>query len=71
MAYQRQVFTRKCVFTIPNTAYPPSAIRLSAFRSKRRLFETPGLVESSSLKLDLLSEVEEHSEEETTEIMTE
>ncbi|GJR76468.1 hypothetical protein Tco_0088833 [Tanacetum coccineum] len=27
MAYQRQVFTRKRVFTIPNTAYPPSAIR--------------------------------------------
>ncbi|GJS55457.1 retrotransposon protein, putative, ty1-copia subclass [Tanacetum coccineum] len=26
-AYQRQVFTRKRVFTIPNTAYPPSAIR--------------------------------------------
>ncbi|GJT88615.1 hypothetical protein Tco_1070332 [Tanacetum coccineum] len=25
--YQRQVFTRKLVFTIPNTAYPPSAIR--------------------------------------------
>ncbi|GJV09057.1 hypothetical protein Tco_1346713 [Tanacetum coccineum] len=27
MAYQRQVFTRKRVFTIPNMAYPPSAIR--------------------------------------------
>ncbi|GJS54778.1 hypothetical protein Tco_0628140 [Tanacetum coccineum] len=27
MAYQRQVFTRKCLFTIPNTVYPPSAIR--------------------------------------------
>nr|GFA60864.1 hypothetical protein [Tanacetum cinerariifolium] len=26
MAYQRQVFTRKRVFTILNTAYPPSAI---------------------------------------------
>ncbi|GJU29927.1 hypothetical protein Tco_1173516 [Tanacetum coccineum] len=25
--YQRQVFTRKRVFTIPNMAYPPSAIR--------------------------------------------
>ncbi|GJR93272.1 hypothetical protein Tco_0265446 [Tanacetum coccineum] len=25
--YQRQVFTRKRVFIIPNTAYPPSAIR--------------------------------------------
>ncbi|GKB60364.1 hypothetical protein Tco_0916550 [Tanacetum coccineum] len=27
MAYQRQVFTRKRVFTILNTAYPPSSIR--------------------------------------------
>ncbi|GJT99503.1 hypothetical protein Tco_1109842 [Tanacetum coccineum] len=41
------------------------------FRSKRRLFETPGLVESSSPELDLFSDIEEHSEEETTEIMTE
>ncbi|GJW66404.1 reverse transcriptase domain-containing protein [Tanacetum coccineum] len=41
------------------------------FRSKRRLFETPGLVESSSPKLDLFYDVKEHSEEETTEIMTE
>ncbi|GJS96155.1 hypothetical protein Tco_0803123 [Tanacetum coccineum] len=41
------------------------------FRSKRRLFETPGLVESSSLELDLFSDVKEHSEEETTKIMTE
>ncbi|GKD34674.1 hypothetical protein Tco_1250183 [Tanacetum coccineum] len=43
----------------------------SVFRSKRRLFETPGLVESSSPELDLFSDIEEHSEEETTEIMTE
>ncbi|GJU08850.1 hypothetical protein Tco_1125280 [Tanacetum coccineum] len=36
------------------------------------LFETPGLVESSSPEFDLFSEIEEHSEEEeTTEIMTE
>ncbi|GJX05450.1 retrotransposon ORF1 [Tanacetum coccineum] len=28
-AYQRQVFTRKRVFTIPNMTYPPSAIRPS------------------------------------------
>ncbi|GJU72382.1 hypothetical protein Tco_1263787 [Tanacetum coccineum] len=41
------------------------------FRSKRRLFETPGLVESSSPELDLFSDIEEHSEEETTKIMTE
>nr|GEX90028.1 hypothetical protein [Tanacetum cinerariifolium] len=42
------------------------------FRSKRRLFETPGLVESSSPELDLFSDIKEHSkEEETTKIMTE
>ncbi|GJZ84508.1 hypothetical protein Tco_0649847 [Tanacetum coccineum] len=41
------------------------------FRSKRRLFETPGLVESSSPELDLFFDIEEHSEEETAEIMTE
>ncbi|GJT18479.1 hypothetical protein Tco_0877185 [Tanacetum coccineum] len=41
------------------------------FRSKKRLFETPGLMESSSLELDLFSDIEEYSEEETTEIMTE
>ncbi|GJR52315.1 retrovirus-related pol polyprotein from transposon TNT 1-94 [Tanacetum coccineum] len=41
------------------------------FRSKRRLFETPGLVDSSSPKLDLFSDIEEHSKEETTKIMTE
>ncbi|GKC76280.1 retrovirus-related pol polyprotein from transposon TNT 1-94 [Tanacetum coccineum] len=43
----------------------------SVFRSKRRLFETPGLVESSSPELNLFSEIEERSEEETTKIMTE
>ncbi|GJZ80788.1 hypothetical protein Tco_0645782 [Tanacetum coccineum] len=36
------------------------------FRSKRRLFETPGLVESNSPKTGLFSDIEE---EETTEIM--
>ncbi|GJY76853.1 retrovirus-related pol polyprotein from transposon TNT 1-94, partial [Tanacetum coccineum] len=41
-----------------------------AFRSKRRLFETPNLVESSSPELDLFSDIKEHLEEETTEIMT-
>ncbi|GJS56358.1 hypothetical protein Tco_1412586 [Tanacetum coccineum] len=40
----------------------------SAFRSKRRLYETPGLVESSSPELDLFSDIQEHS---TTEIMME
>ncbi|GKD27239.1 hypothetical protein Tco_1233453 [Tanacetum coccineum] len=43
----------------------------SVFRSKRRLFETPGLVESSSPKLDLFSDIEEHPKEETIKIMTE
>ncbi|GJT82227.1 reverse transcriptase domain-containing protein [Tanacetum coccineum] len=41
------------------------------FRSKRRLFDTPGLVESSSPELDLFSDIEEHSKEETIEIMIE
>ncbi|GKD56890.1 putative reverse transcriptase domain-containing protein [Tanacetum coccineum] len=40
-------------------------------RSKKRIFETPGLVESSSPKLDLFFDIKEHSEEETTEIMIE
>ncbi|GKD58597.1 hypothetical protein Tco_1296106, partial [Tanacetum coccineum] len=35
-----------------------------------RLFETHGLVESSSPELDLYPDIEEHSGEETTEIMT-
>ncbi|GJR66935.1 hypothetical protein Tco_0013000 [Tanacetum coccineum] len=43
----------------------------SVFRSKRRLFETPGLVESSLPELDLFSKIKEDSKEETTEIMTE
>ncbi|GJU67649.1 hypothetical protein Tco_1253908 [Tanacetum coccineum] len=43
----------------------------SVFYLKIRLFETPGLVESSSPELDLFSDIKEHSEEETTEIMTE
>ncbi|GJW34246.1 retrovirus-related pol polyprotein from transposon TNT 1-94 [Tanacetum coccineum] len=41
------------------------------FCSKRRLFETPGLVKLSSLEFDLFSDIEERSEEEATEIMTE
>ncbi|GKA84120.1 stromal 70 kDa heat shock-related protein, chloroplastic [Tanacetum coccineum] len=40
------------------------------FRSKRRLFETPGLVESNSPEFDLFPDIEERSEEETTEEMT-
>ncbi|GKD23510.1 hypothetical protein Tco_1225213 [Tanacetum coccineum] len=40
------------------------------FRSKRRLFETPGLVESNSLELDFFSDIEERSEEEATKVMT-
>ncbi|GJY95861.1 retrovirus-related pol polyprotein from transposon TNT 1-94 [Tanacetum coccineum] len=41
------------------------------FAQNKRLFETPGLVESSSPELDLFSYIKEHSEEETTEIMIE
>ncbi|GJV54039.1 ribonuclease H-like domain-containing protein [Tanacetum coccineum] len=41
------------------------------FRSKRRLFETHGLVESSSPEFDFFSDIKERSEEEATEIMTE
>ncbi|GJS09202.1 retrovirus-related pol polyprotein from transposon TNT 1-94 [Tanacetum coccineum] len=41
------------------------------FCLKRRLFETPDLVELSSPKFDLFSDIKEHSEEETIEIMTE
>nr|GEU87564.1 hypothetical protein [Tanacetum cinerariifolium] len=40
------------------------------FRSKKRLFETPGLVESSSPKFYLFSDIKERSEEEAIEIMT-
>nr|GEY24395.1 hypothetical protein [Tanacetum cinerariifolium] len=43
----------------------------SAFYSKRRLYETPSLVESSSPEKDLFSDIKEHSKEETIEIMTE
>ncbi|GJY12527.1 gag-pol polyprotein [Tanacetum coccineum] len=41
------------------------------FCSKRRLFETPGLVESNSPKFDLFFDIEDRSEEEVTEVMTE
>ncbi|GKF63044.1 hypothetical protein Tco_0183098, partial [Tanacetum coccineum] len=36
------------------------------FRPKKRLFETPSLVESSSPEFDLFSDIEERSEEEET-----
>ncbi|GJZ98918.1 retrovirus-related pol polyprotein from transposon TNT 1-94 [Tanacetum coccineum] len=39
------------------------------FRSKRMLFETPGLVESSSPKFDFFSNIEERLEEEAIEVM--
>ncbi|GJX45437.1 ribonuclease H-like domain-containing protein [Tanacetum coccineum] len=41
------------------------------FRSKRRLFETRDLVESNSPEFDLFSDIEERSEEEGIEEMTE
>ncbi|GKC46955.1 hypothetical protein Tco_1064677 [Tanacetum coccineum] len=40
------------------------------FRLKRRLFETPGLIESNSPKFDLFSDIEERLEEKGTEEMT-
>ncbi|GJV49420.1 formin-like protein 1 [Tanacetum coccineum] len=68
-------------FNVPRSTdmpYPPVGydistfpLRTTAFRSKKRLYETPGLVESSSPELDLFSDIKEHSEEETTKIMTE
>ncbi|GJV27180.1 reverse transcriptase domain-containing protein [Tanacetum coccineum] len=39
--------------------------------SRRKLFETPSLVESNSPEFDQISKVEEHIEEEVTEIMVE
>ncbi|GKB79199.1 hypothetical protein Tco_0946094, partial [Tanacetum coccineum] len=40
------------------------------FLSKRRLFETPGLVELDSPEFDLFSNIKERSEEEATKFMT-
>ncbi|GKE59808.1 retrovirus-related pol polyprotein from transposon TNT 1-94, partial [Tanacetum coccineum] len=56
-----------------DTPYPPVGYDVSTFplRTTRRLYETPGLMEPSSPELDLFSDIKEHSEEETTEIMTE
>ncbi|GKB65299.1 hypothetical protein Tco_0921485 [Tanacetum coccineum] len=41
------------------------------FRSRRRLFDTPSLVESNSPEFDQISDIEEQSEEEVRETMTE
>ncbi|GJY76274.1 retrovirus-related pol polyprotein from transposon TNT 1-94 [Tanacetum coccineum] len=41
------------------------------FRSRRRLFDTPSLVESNSPKFDHIFDIEEQSEEEVRETMTE
>ncbi|GJZ72931.1 retrovirus-related pol polyprotein from transposon TNT 1-94 [Tanacetum coccineum] len=58
-----------------NASYPTDLLSSEnperLFRLKKRIFETPGLVKSSSLELDLFSDIEEHSEEETIEFMTE
>ncbi|GJS66451.1 retrovirus-related pol polyprotein from transposon TNT 1-94 [Tanacetum coccineum] len=40
------------------------------FRSKRRLFDTPSLIESNSLEFDHIFEIKEQSEEREREIMT-
>ncbi|GJS26547.1 hypothetical protein Tco_0487167 [Tanacetum coccineum] len=43
----------------------------SQIAEQRRLFETPGLVESNSPEFNLFFDIEDHSEEEVTEVMTE
>ncbi|GJY88309.1 retrovirus-related pol polyprotein from transposon TNT 1-94 [Tanacetum coccineum] len=48
----------------------PLEIHGKSISLKRRLFETLGLVESNPSKFDLFSDIEEHSKEEATEIMT-
>ncbi|GJT05523.1 reverse transcriptase domain-containing protein [Tanacetum coccineum] len=50
---------------------PKALISAQVLRSKRKLFETPRLVESNSPEFDQFSEIKEHIEEEVTEIMTE
>ncbi|GKE53344.1 hypothetical protein Tco_1488500, partial [Tanacetum coccineum] len=41
------------------------------FRSKRRFFDTPSLIESNSPEFDYIFDIKEQSEEEVREIMTE
>nr|GEU47456.1 hypothetical protein [Tanacetum cinerariifolium] len=41
------------------------------FRSKRRHYDIPSLIESNSPEFDQISDIEEHSEEEVRETMTE
>ncbi|GKA62218.1 hypothetical protein Tco_0761737, partial [Tanacetum coccineum] len=45
--------------------------RNKKFRSRKRLFDTPSLVESSSPEFDHFSDIEEQSEEEVRETLTE
>ncbi|GKF51513.1 retrovirus-related pol polyprotein from transposon TNT 1-94 [Tanacetum coccineum] len=51
--------------------FPPLENPQRVFRSRRKLFETPRLVESNSPEFDQFSNIEEHIEEEFTEIMAE
>ncbi|GJZ61320.1 hypothetical protein Tco_0617457 [Tanacetum coccineum] len=50
-AYQRQVFTRKRVYTIPNTAYPPSAIAVKMDNPNISMEEYIRLEEEKARKL--------------------
>ncbi|GJU75401.1 hypothetical protein Tco_1272471 [Tanacetum coccineum] len=54
-----------------NKLFTPLEKPERVFRSKRRLFETPGLVKLNSPEFGLFSDIEERSKEEATEIMTE
>ncbi|GJR60708.1 hypothetical protein Tco_1502870 [Tanacetum coccineum] len=64
-AYQGQVFTRKCVFTIPNTAYSPSVIRREWFKKDciSSVTTWDDLVEKFVQKLYQLSDRNEEIEE--------
>ncbi|GJS83398.1 hypothetical protein Tco_0749939 [Tanacetum coccineum] len=71
--HRRFNVSRSIDMSYPPVGYDVSTfpLRTTAFCSKRRLFKTPGLVESISLELDLFSDVEEHLKEEITGIVME
>ncbi|GJU14861.1 RNA-directed DNA polymerase, eukaryota [Tanacetum coccineum] len=71
-AYQCQLITRILCMTQSTTKELLTAFENPerVLRSRRKLFDTPIFVESNSSKFDRLSEIEEHIEEEVSEIMT-